>query len=122
VQRDVNPQQLRDRTLTFGVAIVRLCRELRRNPDSRDIAGQLSASATSISANYRSASRARTKREFISKLCIALEEADETASWLELLIRSDTARGQVVDELLKEAKELVLILAASRRTAERTTK
>jgi four helix bundle protein len=122
VQRDVNPQELRDRTLTFGVAIVRLCRELRRNPDSRDIAGQLSASATSISANYRSASRARTKREFISKLCIALEEADETVGWLELLVRSETAQGEAVDGLLKEAKELVLILSASRRTAERSLK
>jgi four helix bundle protein len=108
--------------MAFGSDVVTFCRSLRRDPDARDLANQLSASATSVGANYRAASRARTKREFVSKLCIALEEADETVGWLELLIRSDTAGGLGVEALLKEAKELVLILAASRRTAERTMK
>ena len=115
----MTPQELRDRTLQFGVAIVKLCRDVRRNPNARNIADQLSDSATSIGANYRVASRARTRREFVSKLCIALEEADETVGWLELLIRSGLATGDVVDDLLNEAKELVLILSASRRTASR---
>jgi four helix bundle protein len=118
----VTPQEFRARTMAFGADIVRFCRSLRQNPDSRDIANQLSASATSVMANYRAACRARSKREFVAKIGIALEEADETVGWLELLIRSDTAGGQGVDALLKEAKEQVLILAASRPTAERTMK
>jgi four helix bundle protein len=115
----VTPQELRDRTQALGVSAIKLCRELRRNPDARGLADPLRASATSVSANYRVACHARSKREFISKLCIALEEADETVGWLELLVKSDTVTGPVVEDLLKEAREIARILAASRRTAER---
>jgi four helix bundle protein len=118
----MTPQELRDRTMAFGAEAVRFCRELRKNPNARDLANQLSASSTSVTANYRAACRARSKREFVSKLGIALEEADETVGWLELLVRSETVKGEAVDVLLKEAKELVLILSASRRTAERSLK
>ena len=64
--------------MAFGAEAVRFCRELRKNPNARDLANQLSASSTSVTANYRAACRARSKREFVSKLSIALEEADET--------------------------------------------
>jgi four helix bundle protein len=115
----VTPQELRDRTTNFGVDVVRFCRELRRKPEARNIADQLSDAATSISANYRSACRARTKREFVSKLAIAVEEADETVGWLEIVVRSGCATVDEVTVLLREANELLSILAASRRTAQR---
>ena len=115
----MTPQELRDRTQALGVAAIKFCRELPRNPERRDLADQLRASATSVGANYRVACHARSKREFISKLCIALEEADETVGWLELLLKSGTVSGPAVEGLLKEAREIVRILAASRRTAAR---
>jgi four helix bundle protein len=119
LRRSVTPQELRARTTAFGSAAVRFCRDLRRLPEARNIADQTSASATAISANYRSASRARTRREFISKLAIAVEEAEETVGWLEIAIGSGCSTGAEVQELLREANELLAILAASRRTAQR---
>ena len=116
----MTPQELRDRTQPLGVSTIRFCRELRRNPEARELADQLRSSATSVGANYRVACHARSKREFISKLCIALEEADETVGWLELLLKSGTVTGVAIEGLLKEAREIArIILAASRRTAER---
>ena len=74
--------------------------------------------ATSMAMNYRAANRARTRREFIAKLGIVVEEADETVGWLELIVRSDLASGDELEWLLKEARELVAIFAASYRTAK----
>src|SRR5262245_18750620 len=114
----MTPNELRERTTTFSVGVVRLCRQLRARPEARNIADQLSAAATAIAANYRSAARARSKREFVSKLAVAVEEADETVGWLEIVTRSEIARGAEVEDLLREARELVAILAASRKTAQ----
>ncbi len=79
----------------------------------------MSDAATAVAANYRAVTRARSNREFISKLAICVEEADETVCWLEIAHRSETATPDEVKDLLKEARELLAILAASRRTAER---
>jgi len=75
-------------------------------------------SGTSVGANYRSACRGRSKAEFISKLGIALEEADESAYWLELVIESKLLKENLVESLLKEANELAAILLASIKTAK----
>ena len=74
----VKAQELRDRCAAFASDVVTFCRKLRSKPEARNIAEQLSDSATAIPANYRAACRARSRREFISKLAIAVEEADET--------------------------------------------
>jgi len=71
------------------------------------------ASATSVAMNYRSATRGRSRAEFIAKLGIAVEEADETLGWLELTARVELARGPELVWLLHEANELLAILAAS---------
>ena len=117
----MTPEQLRKRLTDFAVQIVRLCRDLRRKPEARNIADQLSDSATAVAANYRSATRARSKREFISKLAVAVEEADETVGWLQLIIQAEIATGRQVDDAIKEARELLAILSASRKTAERNS-
>ena len=80
------PSDLRLRNKDFAIRIVTLYRKLPRNEESRVMGNQILRSGTSIGANYRSACRARSKAEFIAKIGIVLEEADETAFWLELLL------------------------------------
>jgi len=71
-----------------------------------------------LAADYRAACRARSHREFISKLAIAVEEADESVGWFRTIIKTGLASGDGVEALKREASEVVAILAASRRTAE----
>jgi four helix bundle protein len=115
----MTPEDLRARATAFAVRIVRLCRELRQKSEARNIADQLSRSGTAVAANYRSATRARSKSEFISKLAVAVEEADETVGWLSLVIDADVSTSADVHAALKEARELLAILSASRKTAQR---
>jgi len=74
-------------------------------------------SATSVMANYRAACRVRSRAEFIAKIGVAEEEADETAFWLELIIDSNIRSEKQVEPLLKEAGELVAIMASLRKSA-----
>ena len=80
------------------------------------IAKQILPSATSITANYRAAGRSRSKAEFIAKIGLVLEQADETVCWLELLAESSIVPFSKLRDLIAEANELVAIFAASRRT------
>jgi four helix bundle protein len=114
----MTPQELRERLTVFAVDCVELCGELGRHPQGRRLADQLFDSATSTAANYRAASRARSRREFLAKLGIALEEADETVGWLEIAVRSKIATKERMAALQREADEVLAILAASRRTAD----
>jgi four helix bundle protein len=90
---------------------------LPRSPEAQVIGRQLLRSGTSIGANYRAAGRARSHAEFVSKIAIVLEEADETVFWLECLIESEIVKPELLQELLAEATELVAIFAASYRTS-----
>jgi len=106
--------------MAFALRILRLCREQRKTGDEgRDIARQLLRSGTSVAANYRAAGRGRSKSEFIAKLGIVEEEADETQFWLELIIRAETVKPSRVKPLLDEATEVVAIVSASKRSAKR---
>lgn len=80
------------------------------------ITNQILRSPTSITANYRAAGRSRSKAEFIAKIGVVLEEADETVCWLELLAESGIVPANKLGNLLAEANELVAIFAASRKT------
>lgn len=102
----------------FAVDSVNFCKPLWLKPETRYIADQLCRSSTSTASNYRIACRARSKREFISKLGIALEEADESVGWFEVIEGARFANGEAVRPLKQEARELVAILAASRITAQ----
>src|SRR5688500_14305361 len=114
----MTPEQLRRRMTTFAVETVTFCKPLWLRPETRYIADQLCRSATSTASNYRIACRARSKREFISKLGIALEEADESVGWYEVIEGAQFADAAHIKPLVQEARELVAILAASRITAQ----
>jgi len=81
---------------------------------------QLLRCGTSVAANYRAACRARSKAEFVARIGIVAEEADEAVLWLELLIESGIIKTEMTEDLLKEAKELAAILTSSQQTAKRT--
>jgi four helix bundle protein len=115
-----NSQILRDRTKRFALLVIRCCHAIPRNEESRIICRQLLRSATSVAANYRSACRARSSADFISKMGLVLEEADESLFWLELLVESGIAARDKLAALLKESGELASIFVASLRTAKGT--
>jgi len=106
------PEQLRDRTKSFALRVIRLFRSLPHRTDTQVLGKQLLRCGTSVAANYRATCRARSKAEFVARIAIAAEEADEAVLWLELLIESVA--------LLNEARELTAILTASRQTAKRS--
>lgn len=92
---------------------------LPNTPKGRAIASQLVSSGTSVAANYRAACRGRSKAEFIAKVGIAEEEADETALWLELIIDDKLLPEKKVAPLLKEANQVTAFMAASYICASR---
>jgi len=110
-------QELIRRTKDFALRVIKLVNALPNNPAGRSIASQLVRSGTSVPANYRSACRGRSKAEFIAKLGIVEEEADESALWMELIIESRLLKETVVADLLREANELTKIMSASKITA-----
>jgi four helix bundle protein len=87
-------KNLKDRTKQFALRVMRLYRALPRREEARIIGRQILRSGTSVGANYRAACRARSKAEFVAKLGIVLEEADETVFWLELLQESSLISAQ----------------------------
>jgi four helix bundle protein len=116
----VNPKtvELQARTRRFAASVIAFCEQLPRNVACQRITPQLIDAANAADSNYRGACRGRSKAEFIAKLGVACEEADESKGWLELLVESKQARGEVVEALIQEADELVSIFAKSRITAE----
>ena len=85
MEQFMDESQLKNRTKQFAKQIIILCRNLPKNREGRLIGNQIFRSGTSVAANYRAACRGRSKAEFISKLAIVEEEADETLFWLELI-------------------------------------
>jgi len=108
---------LKVRTKVFALRVIRAYRRLPSSDEARVIGRQLLRSATSVGANYRAACRARSRAEFIAKLGIVLEEADE-AYWLELLLETGILDHKRLDPLLREANELTSIFVSSLRTAK----
>ncbi|MBI4165588.1 MAG: four helix bundle protein [Acidobacteria bacterium] len=118
----MNPEELKTRTKALALRVIRLARILPRDPAGRAVAGQIVRSATSVGANYRAACRAQSRATFSAKLAIAEEEADETLYWLEILSESGLVKPERLTELLKETREIVAIITASRRTASTRAK
>jgi four helix bundle protein len=115
----MTPKELKDRTKRFAVDIVALCRELPSTLDGRRLGQQLLDSGTSVAANYRASCRARSRAEFIAKLGVVLEEADESLFWLELMVDARVVSAARAERLLKEADELTAIFVTSLNTAKR---
>lgn len=101
---------------------MKLVAALPKNVEGRAIANQLVRSGTSVAANYRAACRARSRTEFIAKMGVVLEEADETQLWLELIIDAKLLPPKRVQPLLNEADELVAIFVTSRKSASANLK
>ncbi len=112
------PEDLRDRTKKFALRIYRLFRSLPKTDDGRILGRQLLRCGTSVAANYRAVCRARSRDEFVSKMGIVNEEADETVFWLEFLADTGLVPKPRLEPLLGEANELVAIFVASRKTAK----
>jgi len=111
------PQQLRDRTKAFALRVIRLYRSLPYTTDTQVLGNQLLRCGTSVAANYRAVCRARSKAEFVAKMGVVVEEADEAILWLELMTESGIVSSVKTELLLREANELTAIFAASQRTA-----
>jgi len=112
---------MRARTKTFALDVLEFVRELPDAEPLRGIGRQLTRSATAVGANYRSACRARSHTEFISRIGVVLEEADESAFWFEILVEQKvTLNRQRAMALLDEANQLTAILAATRISASRS--
>jgi four helix bundle protein len=109
---------LRARTKQFALRVLRLYRALPPKEEARILGKQLLRSGTSVGANYRAACRARSKAEFIAKLGIVLEEADESIFWLELIEDTGLVSAERLRPLLKEAEELTAIFVTSLRAAK----
>ena len=118
----MNEEEMKKRTKSFAKEIINLCRKLPNSREGRLIGDQMFRSGTSVAANYRAACRGRSKAEFISKLAIVEEEADETLFWLELIKEMKILNHPSVDLLMKENDEIIAIIVSSIRTARRNKK
>ena len=111
--------ELKSRTKAFALRCLKVADALPRTVSGKTVANQLARSGTSVAANYRASCRARSHAEFIAKLGVVEEEADETAFWLELSVDAGLLKPRRLNDLHREAEELVKIVAASRITASR---
>jgi four helix bundle protein len=115
----MTPEELKKRTKHFGLRAIRLAATLPNDRVGDSIGRQLIRSATSVGANYRSACRGRSRADFIAKLAIAIEEADEAQYWLEILVEAGIVPENRLADLLKEAGEIVAMLSAASITAKK---
>lgn len=109
--------ELKQRTKAFALRVMRLADALPKRPSGTVIAHQLARSGASVAANYRAACLARSKPEFIAKLCIVCEEIDETRGWLDMVADLALVRPGRLGKLLDEARQLTAIFIAARKTA-----
>lgn len=116
------PEELRQRTKKFALRIIRLFQALRKTAEAQVLGKQLLRCGTSVAANYRAACRGRSKAEFIARLGIVAEEADESVLWLELLEEANILKHERLAEIMKEAKELVAIFSTSLKLQKGTSK
>ena len=109
---------LEKRTRTFHVNIIRLCADLPKNAVGFETARQLIRAAGSVGANYRASKRAKSTADFIHKIEIVLEEADESHYWLSVIKEANLLQSELLDELTQEAYELTAIFTATDKTAK----
>jgi four helix bundle protein len=118
----MDAEELKQRTKRFALRVIKLVEALPNSIQGKAVAGQLVRAGTSVASNYRAACRGRSRAEFVAKLGIVEEEADESAFWLELIIESSLLRAKLVQPLLDEANELTRIMVSSRVTARSKAK
>ncbi len=111
-------RDLQARTKAFALRVIKLYGSLPKTTEAQVIGKQVLRSGTSVGAHYREAMRARSTAEFISKVEGGLQELEETAYWLELLVESEIVVPAKLTNLLQEAREVTAMLVASARTAK----
>lgn len=105
-------QELENRTFDFGVRVITAVEGLPKTETARILGRQLLRAGTSVGANYRAAARARSQADFISKLGV-VEECDESAYWMEMIVARKLLKRAKLNNLLAEANELFAITVAS---------
>lgn len=117
-EKEIFIRGLKDRTKKLAVGVIGFCDTLKTCKASGVITYQLVKSATSVGANYRASCRGRSKAEFFSKICIVVEEADETEYWLEVIKDSNLSNDlEWLGRLIKEADEITRIMSKAKDTA-----
>ena len=114
--------ELKSRTKSFAIRILKLVESLPNSKSGKIVANQIGRAGTSVGANYRAACRGRSKAEFVAKLGIVEEEADECAYWLEIIGDAKIIPLTLITPLKLEAEEILAIMAASRITASRNSR
>jgi four helix bundle protein len=109
-------KELQERTKKFHVDVIKLCEKFPKNAAGFETAKQLIRAAGSVGANYRASVRAKSSNDFIYKIEVVLEEADESLYWLEVVKDAKLQEGKELDSLINEANELTAIFAATDKT------
>jgi four helix bundle protein len=112
---------LRDRTKQFALRVIRLYASLAKDTSAQVLGKQVLRSGTSVAANFREASRARSDAEFVAKLGIVEQELDETMLWFELMVESGIVAQKKVAFLQQEAEELIKIVVTAVKNTRRGT-
>ena len=108
---------LKERTMRFALRVMRLCRTLPETWEARFVADQLFCAGARTGANYRASCRARSRKDFVNKLGMVVEESDESLFWLEFVGRAGMNETAEQKDLLREAGELLAIFTSSAKTA-----
>jgi four helix bundle protein len=117
----MTPNELKERTIEFAVRVLKFADALPNTASGRAVSNQVARSGGSVASNYRAALRGKSRADFINKITIVLEEADETELWIELAKRAGLVKPKRVEKLQSEAIELIKIFNAT-RTSSRNQK
>jgi four helix bundle protein len=112
-------EQFRDRTKKLSIAIIKAYGSWKKNEEIYIIGKQLLRSSTSVAANYRAVCRARSDNERYAKICIVVEEADETQFWLEILVESDLIKKETIATIIRETDEIVKVMTTYKYRLEK---
>ena len=114
----VKENTIQDKSLSFAVRIVKLCRYIREEKHEYELASQLLRSGTSIGANVSESKNAQSRSDFINKLNIALKESDETSYWLTLLYKADILNEQQFESIHNDCSEIIKLLTTIIKTTK----
>jgi len=115
-------EDLKKRTKHYALRIIKLVEALPKTTTGMVVRNQLIRCGTSVGANYRATCRARSTAEFIAKIGIVIEEADESSFWLEIIIESKLLKKELVEPLLQETDEIIAIMVVSSNSARKNKK
>ena len=119
---EMTPEEMKQRTMAYALRVMSLSKALPPDYGSQHIGRQLLRAATSVAANYRASCRARSRADFVAKMGLVEEEADECLFWMELLIQAETVKKERHDPLLQEGDEILAIVVRSKKTARSRSK